>query len=309
MPLLLITANRDYSSWSRAALVLLVGSVAIVMLAALAWRFVFPPRLLTFADGIAGGGSGTSRPGSGVPFGTHGQRLDVWRPAGPVERRPVVIFFYGGGWVAGDRHAYGFAARAFARSGFVTVVPDYRKVPEVHFPAFLQDAAEAVKWTRDHIADYGGDPTRIALVGHSAGAYAVAMLALDQSWLRAEGVDPHIVRAAVGLSGPYDFYPWTSDQARAALGNAADPHQTQPITFARADAPPMLLVTSDKDGTVRPRNAIRLADRLHALGARATLIEYRGLDHAGTVMALSKIYRSRAPVLADSVAFLGAHLR
>jgi acetyl esterase/lipase len=284
---------------------LLLTALAIVVGLGIMIAFTSPPALLSLLDGISGGGSGAMRSGSSIPFGTHGQSLDVWRPAGEAApKRPVVIFYYGGGWVKGDRRAYSFAARALAREGFVVVVPDYRKVPAVRFPAFLQDGAEAVKWTRDHIAEFGGDPTKIALMGHSAGAYTVAMLALDTRWLKAEGMDPKIIKAAVGLSGPYDFFPFTSKRAIDAMQGVADPQMTQPLHFARADAPPMLLVTSTADDTVRPRNAINLAAKLKALGAPVTLKNYPGLTHEEVVMALSKPFRSKGPILADSVAFL-----
>eukprot|EP01037_Dinobryon_pediforme_P028374 gene28374-31623_t len=213
-----------------------------------------------------GGGAGTERPGTAIPFGSEGQTLDVWRPAGPVTKRPVLIFWYGGGWVAGTRQGYAFAARAFARNGFVVVVPDYRKVPQIRFPAMLQDGAQAVKWTRDHIAEYGGDPNRIGVAGHSAGAYTVAMLTLDPRWLAAEHVDPTIIKAAVGLSGPYDFYPFDKKRSIDAMQGVRDPLMTQPIHFARGDAAPMLLVTSTNDTEVRPRNAIHLSDALKVHG-------------------------------------------
>ncbi len=166
-----------------------------------------------------------------------------------------------------------------------------------------------MKWTRDHIAEFGGDPGRIAIAGHSAGAYTVAMLALDRRWLEAEGVDPGLIKAAIGLSGPYDFYPWTSPRSEAAMMGVADPAMTQPIHFARADAPPMLLVSGDKDTTVRPRNAVHLEARLKALGAPVTLRIHAGLNHEDVVMALSKPFRGKAPVLAESIAFIDTALR
>jgi acetyl esterase/lipase len=288
-------------SWRRIAL------VAVVLVAGIGtWiAMTSPPALLSTLDGVMMGGSGTERPGSAVAFGTHGQTLDVWRAAGADKTpRPVLIFWYGGGWVKGDRRAYSFAARAYAKAGFVVVVPDYRKVPDVRFPAFLQDGAEAVKWTRDHIAAFGGDPNRIAFAGHSAGAYTSVMLALDTRWLKAEGVDPKIVKASIGLSGPYDFYPFDSKRAVDAMGNAADPAMTQPIHFARADAPPLLLVTSSGDTEVKPRNAINLDARLRGLGAPVKLINYPGLSHEEVAMALSVPFRGKGPVLADSAAWL-----
>ena len=288
---------------------IIVAFVLLVMVSlGSAAALTSPPGLLSFLDKVMGGGSGVSRIGKDLAFGSNGQTLDVWRPVGPVVKRPVVIFWYGGGWYKGNRRAYGFAARAFAKAGFVVVVPDYRKVPQIRFPAMLQDGADAVKWTRDHIGEFGGDPAQIVLSGHSAGAYTVAMLTLDQRWLKAVGVDPRIVKAAAPLCGPYDFYPWTSDSARDAFKGAADPAMTQPITFARADAPPMLLVTGTADTTVRPRNAIHLAARLKTLGGRVELINYPNQTHEGVVMALSVPFRGRSPALADSVAFFNRSL-
>ena len=288
----------------------LVAALAIIASLGLTVALISPPGMLTLYDGVVGGGNGVSRPGNALPFGSHGQTLDVWRPSGRVTGpRPVLIFWYGGGWVTGDRAGYGFAARAFAKNGFVVIVADYRKVPKVRFPAFLQDGAEAVKWARDHVANYGGDPGRIVIAGHSAGAYIAAMLALNSRWLKVEGVDPGIIKAAVGLSGPYDFYPFTSRRAADAMQGAADPAMTQPIHFARADAPPMLLVTSSGDTAVRPKNAINLANRLKALGAPVMVREYQGLTHEEVAMALSKPFRGKAPILADSIAFLTAALQ
>lgn len=284
-----------------ALVVVLAALVALVLLVAPR----SPPAWLSFADAVAGGGRGTERVATAVPFGSHGQTLDVWAPAkrGGVPR-PVVIWFHGGGWVKGDRAAYAFAARAFASAGYVVVVPDYRKVPQVRFPAFLQDGAEAVAWTRDTIARYGGDPALLAFAGHSAGAHTAIMLALDRRWLAVVGVDPGSVKAAIGLSGPYDFYPFDKKRSIDAMSYWPRPLETQPIAFARADAPPLLLVTSSLDDTVRPKNAINLAARLGGLNAPVELKNYQGLDHEDVVMALSKPFRDKAPVLVDSLAFL-----
>ena len=285
--------------------VLVLAVVALLLAVGATLALVSPPKLLSILDGVMGGGRGTRQMGDGIAFGTTGQRLDVWRPALRVgEPRPVVVFFYGGGWAHGTRGAYAFAARALASQGFVVVVPDYRKVPGVRFPSFVQDAAQAVRWTRDHVAQFGGDPKRIAVAGHSAGAYNAVMLALDPRWLRAEHVDPTIIKAAIGLCGPYDFYPFTKPRAIEAMKGAADPKMTQPIHFARADAPPLLLISAGGDVQVGAHNAINLTRRLKVLGAPVTHIDHAGLSHENVVMALSKPFRGKAPVLAESVAFL-----
>lgn len=248
---------------------------------------------------------------SGASFGVDPRlKLDVWVPRNirPGERLPVVVFFYGGGWVAGERGDYGFAGRALAARGFIAVVPDYRLVPHVRFPAFVEDGAEAVRWVRDNIAEHGGDPQRIALSGHSAGAYIAAMLALDPTYLKRAGVDPRSVKAAALLSGPYDFYPFTEQRSRAALGQWPRPLETQPVHFARKGAPPMLLMTGTADTVVRARNSQRLAARLREEGATAELKLYPGKSHIDTIKSLSPLFRGSTPALADMVAFLNAHL-
>ena len=248
---------------------------------------------------------------SGVAFGDDPRlKLDVWAPRQRSEAPlPVVTFFYGGGWVDGGRGEYGFVGRAFAAQGFVTILPDYRLVPNVRFPTFIEDSARAVRWTRDHIAEFGGDPGRINISGHSAGAYIGAMLSLDRHYLADAGVDPAVVRAAALLSGPYDFYPFTEQRGRDALGHWPRPRETQPITFVRPDAPPMLLMHGTADTVVQPRNSRRLAAALTAAGATAELKLYPGKSHIDTIKSLSPLFRGATSALADSVAFFNMHDR
>ena len=277
-----------------------------VALGAAALDYTAGPGTLDVLDRFAPGSAG-QRIASDVAFGAHGQKLDVWRSVGAKHGgAPVLVFFYGGGWVKGSRQEYGWAARAYASKGFVVVVPDYRKVPQVRFPVFIEDGADAVRWTKDNIARFGGDPTRIAIAGHSAGGHTVAMLALDPQWLAKAGA-VGAIKAAVGLSGPYDFYPFTG-RAIAAMGTWPRPEETQPLHYARGDAPPMMLVTGTVDTTVRPKNARNLAAKLKALGATVEEREYAGQGHEDIAMALSVPFRGKSSVLDDTVAFLNAHL-
>lgn len=287
---------------------LALGGLALVAAIGGVLAFTSPPRLLSYYDRVTGGTAGARLVAEGVPFGSHGQSLDIWAPDSTAGALPVVIFWYGGGWAKGDRASYAFAGRALAREGFLVVVPDYRKVPQVRFPAFLDDGAEAVAWVQRSIAQHGGDPKRIAFMGHSAGAYQAVMLALDTKRLTAAGGDPAGVKAAVGLSGPYDFYPFDKPRSIAAFSQWPNPAETQPIAFARANAPPLLLVTSDADETVRPKNANNLGTKLRTLGAPVEVKNYGPLDHEEIVMALSVPFRAKGPVLADSVGFLRRHL-
>ncbi|MCY7271374.1 MAG: alpha/beta hydrolase [Sphingomonas bacterium] len=284
----------------------LFGSIGLLGGAGLALLGCSPAGLLNGVSRIAGDG-GVRVALRGAPYGSDPrQKLDVYLPdKSPAGAQlPVVIFFYGGGWVDGDRGDYAFAGRAFAAQGFVAVVADYRLVPQVRFPAFNQDGALAVKWVRDNVARYGGDPARIALSGHSAGAYIAAMLSLDRHYLSEVGVDPAIIRAAALLSGPYDFYPFTEMRGRDALGAWPRPAETQPISFARADAPPMLLIHGTADTVARPYNSERLAAKLTALGAPVELRLYPDKSHIDTIKSLSPAFRGSTPALADSIAFL-----
>ncbi|HEX8415059.1 MAG TPA: alpha/beta hydrolase [Sphingomicrobium sp.] len=269
-----------------------------------------PAGLLTQFDQL-GSKDQAHRVAGGISYGSDSrQKLDVWAPRRPAgQALPVVIFFYGGGWNAGSRGDYGFAGSAFAGKQFIAVVPDYRLVPAVRFPAFVEDGALAVKWARDHVARYGGDPKRITLAGHSAGAYNAAMLALDRRFLNNVGVDPKIVRAAALLAGPYDFFPFTESRGRDAFAAYGRPAETQPITFARADAPPLFLAHGSKDTIVLPRNSQRLAARLQELGAPVTLRVYPGASHVDLASSLAGPFRHRLPVLAESAAFLQQHSR
>ena len=250
-------------------------------------------------NSLTPGDGGTRQVVDGAAFGPDPlQRLDVYAPV-DARNAPVVVFFYGGSWATGSRDGYGFVGHALAAKGFVVVVPDYRKVPQVRFPAFVDDGAAALAWVSANIARYGGDPGRMAVAGHSAGGYIAAMLALDPAY-RHPGV-----KALVGLAGPYDFYPFEpGGAAEAAFGQAPDPRATQPITYASGTAPPSLLLTGDGDTTVRPRNATALAAKLTAAGASARVIEYPGIGHIGLILALSKPFRGKAPALADMTAFL-----
>ncbi|WP_375452589.1 alpha/beta hydrolase [uncultured Devosia sp.] len=233
-------------------------------------------------------------------------RLDIYAPAGSGPW-PVVFFIYGGSWSDGSRHNYTFAGRAIAAQGFVTVIADYRLVPEVEYPAFLQDCADAFAWTAHNIAGYGGDGDRMALMGHSAGAYNAVMLALDPAYLKARGVLER-VKAVVGLSGPYDFLPFDGPISLRVFGAVRMPRTTQPINLVSAEVPPMWLANGTEDTLVGPLNAKALARRLRQAGVEVGETYYPKIGHAHLVMALARPLRAMAPVLAQSTAFLAARL-
>ncbi len=230
--------------------------------------------------------------------------VDVYAPAG-AHQAPVVVFIYGGGWRAGDRGMYRFLGATLAAAGLVCVVPDYRVWPEVRSPAFVQDAAQAVGWARAHAAEHGGDPGRLFLMGHSAGAQIAALLALNPAWLGAVGMQPgRDIRGVVGLAGPYDFLPLQSDTLKEIFGPEEQRPASQPINFVTPGAPPMLLATGSDDTTVLPRNSTRLAAKLREAGNKAELIIYPGVGHATIMGAFSAPLGFIAPVRQDVLRFI-----
>ncbi len=261
--------------------------------------FYSPALLVDTVDRIASRADVTKL-ADGIAFDKNGNKLDIWATAETSKTpRPVLVFFYGGGWANGTRTEYSYAARPFVEAGYIVVLPDYRKVPQVRFPGFVEDSAAAVKWVQANIGKYGGDPARVSVAGHSAGAYNALMLALDPQWL---GDKP--VTAAISLAGAADFYPFTSKRAINAMGEFPDPLATQPITFVRKGAPPILLIHGTDDTVVRIRNSNSLYAKQKAAGGDITLRPQQGGSHNDLVLALGTLFRGRYPVVAESVKFL-----
>ncbi|HEX3864851.1 MAG TPA: alpha/beta hydrolase [Stellaceae bacterium] len=231
--------------------------------------------------------------------------LDVYAPAPRRPAAPVVVFFYGGDWQTGNKAIYRFLGAALASRGLVAIIPDYRVYPEVRFPGFLEDAASAVRWAHDHAAEYGGDPGRMVLMGHSAGGHIAAMLTYDPRWLTAAGLDPdRDLKGLVGLAGPYDFLPLQDPTLKIIFGPEKDRAATQPINFVEAGAPPAFLATGCDDHTVKPGNTTRLAARISEKGDAVTVKLYDGISHRMLIGAFAVPLRSFAPVLRDTVAFI-----
>jgi acetyl esterase/lipase len=242
---------------------------------------------------------------NGISYGQNARHLlDIYRPVNAKPAAPVIVFFYGGNWNSGQRADYRFVGAALAAKGYVAVLPDYRLYPEVRYPDFLADSAQAVRWVFDHIAELGGDVRNVFLMGHSAGAYNAAMLALNATYLRAAGVDARRVRGLIGLAGPYDFLPLIGPVTKAVFGFPDTPITTQPIHFASPAAPPALLLIGERDDVVNPGNSARLAARLQQHGVPARVMAYRSLGHRTLVGALAAPLRTLGPVMDDLVGFV-----
>ena len=234
------------------------------------------------------------------------QKLDIYIPDGLSGPAPVILFIYGGSWQEGSKEIYKFLGQAFASKGIVTVVADYRLYPQVKYPAFEEDAANAFKIVHDNIATHGGDPKRVFLAGHSAGAYNVVLLDSDLSYLKAVGADPAWVRGVIGMAGPYDFLPLKDPKLIDMFGGdrvAA----TQPINYIDGKRAPMLLVAGTDDETVSPKNSSRMATKLQSFGSEADVKFYPGVGHIGLVLSLAPGFRGNTTLRDDVVTFVTTH--
>jgi len=233
-----------------------------------------------------------------------GEQLDVYRPVA-ASGAPVVVFFYGGRWQGGDRKQYAFVGEALAASGIVAVLPDYREYPAVRFPAFVEDAARAVAWARQHAQALGGDPSRLYVAGHSAGAHIAALLGTDARYLDAQGFAPRDLAGVIAIAGPHDFLPITDADIAEIFGPPERYPDSQPVNFVDGDEPPFLLLHGSDDDLVRPRNSVSLADRLQAAHEPCELRIYPGIGHIRILAAMDLSYGGLAPTLDDVKAFVG----
>ena len=248
--------------------------------------------------------AGSRRAATDIAYGPHPrQRFDVYVPENGSENAATLMFLYGGSWRQGDKANFAFVGRAFAASGYVTAIPDYRLVPEIRYPDFVIDCGRALATFQARASDFGGQPGPVHLVGHSAGAYNAVMLALADELAEAAGLERTAIAAVAALSGPYDFLPLRVRATKEAFADVPDLAATQPVNRVRPDAPPMWLANGSEDDIVVPENIHRLQALLEAEGAIAVSREYPGLGHAGTLLGLARLFRWRRNVLADTTAF------
>jgi acetyl esterase/lipase len=233
-----------------------------------------------------------------VSYGDHSRhRLDIYRPVMSHHSTPVVVFFYGGGWDSGCREMYGFVGAALAASGFTTVIPDYRLYPEVRYPEFMEDAANAYCWAARNLSGIGSEESPTFVMGHSAGAHIGALLTYDPQYLQTVITAPYRPQGFIGLSGPYGFDPKEHKRTLNIFKMAPTAKLVQPVQQVRKGAVPALLMHGKKDTTVLPLNAVRLSEALSQVGSHGEVIELENARHMDPILALSKPYRRRSIVL------------
>lgn len=233
----------------------------------------------------------------------NGQKMDIYLPPDSSNaKHDVIVFFYGGRWTTGSKDDYAFVGSAFAKAGYVVAIPDYRKYPEVRFPAFAEDAATAISWVSDNIDSYGGDAGHIFVTGHSSGAHIGALVAADPQYLAAHKKPQNTIKAFAGMAGPYAFIPEDAD-----LKDMFGPPEKYPLmqtpTFIDGNEPPMLLLWGDEDTAVGQFNLEKLEAAIKKNHGCVQAHIYQGIDHVWIVGSLSWLGRNKAPVLTDITSF------
>lgn len=242
-----------------------------------------------------------------LAFGTDPrQRLDIYVPLGLKASAPVLLFFYGGSWQAGNRTDYLAFGQAFASAGIVTVVADYRLYPAVKYPAFVEDAARALAWLHAHAGEYSGDPSRIFISGHSAGAYNAVMLGAEPKFIEARGGRLDWMRGVIGIAGPYDFLPMR-DPEYVDMFHGRNNLDSMPVNHVNGVRPPMLLATGEDDTTVYPRNTASMAAKLRVFSSPVQEVHYSGTGHVGILLSLVPGFRGVTNLRQDMLDFIRTH--
>ena len=238
-----------------------------------------------------------------IPYGAGARRtLDIYVPDNVQAKAPVVLFFYGGSWQTGAKGDYKAFGQAMAIKGFIAVVADYRVYPETKYPGFVEDGASALAFVQKNIAAHGGDPKRIYLAGHSAGAYIAVMLAANRQFAKDAGADPNVA-GVIGIAGPYDFLPLQDDTLVTIFGGR-NVRATQPIDYVDGKRPPMLLAHGTGDTTVLPRNSRNLAAKLRGFDSPVKVVEYKDVGHVGIILSLAPGFRGKTTLLEDMTRFI-----
>ena len=235
-----------------------------------------------------------------IAYGPHVQhRLDLYYPEPGHEPAPVLLFLHGGGFREGDPALYGYLAEPYVRRGIIFGSVGYRLIPESYLPETMRDVEEALAWCVANLTARGGDPFQIVLAGHSAGAILTAHLSVRDDWLRQRGLPLDLIKAAIPISGVYDF----SDPTDHAEFFTQDSQRVpaSPLLNITTTPPPMTVAYGSLENSLRyAQDSQRLVDAVRSQGAAAELLKLEDLNHADTVNAVA----DQRSVLCQSVVAL-----
>ncbi len=229
-------------------------------------------------------------------------------PKAPTHKGPTpkgfVFFIHGGRWTEGKKEDYRFIGAYFAQQGYVVIIPNYRKYPQVKFPELVDDAAKALAYASTHID--GVSQHRLHLMGHSSGAHVGALLAADARYLAREGKKVNdVIASFVGIAGPYAFTPDAPDLIDM-FGPPEKYPQMQASNFIDGTEPAMLLLWGQKDNLVGTINIEKMQAAINSKHGKATIISYPALDHVSLISTFSKL-GPKSDLPQDVLNFIAAH--
>lgn len=237
-------------------------------------------------------------------------KLDVYLPA-TGKNFATLVWFHGGGLQKGDKAGTPedgvktpFIASSLARAGIAVVVPNYRLSPQAKFPAYVQDAAAAVAWAQQHMAQHGADPAKLFVGGHSAGGYLAFMLGMDTSYLTAAGVKPGSIAGYIPVSGQTMTH-YTVREERGLPRNSVTADAAAPVYFIRKDTPPMLVIYADRDMVARAEENAYFVAMMQGAGNKGVVGKMIADRNHGTIA--SKLADAADPGRAAVLEFINAH--
>ena len=272
---------------------------------------------LAVVNGItSSGGVGVSK---NILYGDEpSQDLDIYYPKPLAQAMkaqsaindsyPMVVFVHGGSWESGNKEQYAFVGQSLAQAGYVTAVINYRKAPEHVYPDYVEDAAQAIAWSIDNATSLHADPKRLAVVGHSAGAFNAVAAVANEDFLAPYGVNPKDIKAVVGIAGPYSYDFRKFDSATAFAADAT-PDEVMPDRQIKGEQPPYLLLTAEKDKVVYATNTIKMTKALQEAGVTVENGEIKGASHATSIGAMAPPLRWVNDVRAQVLTYLDKELK
>ena len=293
------------------AAVLALGGVALATQSAQA----LSP--LAIVNGItSSGGVGVSKD---ILYGDEpSQDLDVYYPkplaqamktqSAITNSYPMVVFVHGGSWESGSKEQYAFVGQSLAQAGYVTAVINYRKAPDHVYPDYVKDAAQAIAWSINNAVSLHADPARLAVMGHSAGAFNAVAAVANEDFLAPYGVKPTDIATVVGIAGPYS-YDFRKFSSASAFGANATPDQVMPDRQIKGAQPPYLLLTAEKDQMVHATNTTKMTQALQSAGVSVKTSEIKGASHATSIGAMAPPLSWINDVRAQVVTYLDETLK
>ncbi|WP_020599500.1 alpha/beta hydrolase [Spirosoma panaciterrae] len=255
----------------------------------------------------------TYRPANAPGFDAERNSLDVYAPTdNPSGPKPVVVFIHGGSWNSGNKNIYAFIGRRLAKQGVVAVLINYRLAPAVEVPDMAADCAQAVHWVMEHIAEYGGDSSRIFLMGHSAGGGLAALLASDDQILAKVGMTHNPIKGVI-LDDPagLDMFDYLSrmdypddEHYLIPFGKKPDIWRSVSALYSlTAHTPPMLVYVGDQTYPSIIKSTRRFLQRLQELGVTHEFTRMPNKKHVGMV---TQLFWKNNVIYRDLLAFVNA---